>query len=85
MAPDQTVRGRENEGTIWSGKFLPQVLKFSVINRSFPKSPEISGDFPVKNDRECAWWDRTHFLWITEPLLYPYTTTALCEDRENIK
>jgi hypothetical protein len=45
MAPDQTVRGRENECSIWSGNLLPQVPKFSVINRSFPQSPEISGDF----------------------------------------
>ena len=34
MAPDQTVRGGENDCLIWSGNFLPQVAKFSSI---FPK------------------------------------------------
>ena len=32
MAPDQTVRGRENDCSIWSGNLLPKVPKFSVIN-----------------------------------------------------
>ncbi len=77
MAPDQTVRGRENECSIWSGKLLPQVPKFSlIINRSFPKPPEISGDFSCEK-LECAWWDRTHFLRISFPLLYPYTKATL--------
>ncbi len=35
MAPDQTVRGRENECSIWSGNLLPQVPKFSVITGNF--------------------------------------------------
>ncbi len=34
MAPDQTVRGGENDCFIWSGNFLAQVAKFSSI---FPK------------------------------------------------
>jgi hypothetical protein len=34
MAPDQTVRGEENDCLIWSGNFLAQVAKFSSI---FPK------------------------------------------------
>jgi hypothetical protein len=36
MAPDQTVRGGENDHPILSGNLLPKVPKFSVINRSFP-------------------------------------------------
>ncbi len=31
MAPDQTVRGGENDCFIWSGNFLAQVPKFSSI------------------------------------------------------
>ncbi len=34
MAPDQTVRGGENDFFIWSGNFLAQVAQFSSI---FPK------------------------------------------------
>ncbi len=34
MAPDQTVRGGENDCFIWSGNFLAQVPKFSSIFRN---------------------------------------------------
>jgi hypothetical protein len=36
MAPDQTVRGGENDFSIWSGNLLPKIPKFSVIKLSFP-------------------------------------------------
>jgi hypothetical protein len=35
MAPDQTVRGGENDYSIWSGNFLPHLPKFSVITGIF--------------------------------------------------
>ncbi len=34
MAPDQTVRGGENDCFIWSGNFLAQVPEFSSIFRN---------------------------------------------------
>jgi hypothetical protein len=45
MAPDQTVRGGENDYPILPWNVLPKLPKFSVINGIFSYLPEISGDF----------------------------------------
>jgi hypothetical protein len=39
MEADQTVRGGENKFSIWSGNFLPQIPKFSVIKGNFQFFP----------------------------------------------
>ncbi len=84
MATDQTVKGRENECSILSGNLLRQVPKFSVNNRSFSKSPEISGDFSCEKGKRRRVGRSNSFPWITDPLLYPYTTAALCIRRQNL-
>jgi hypothetical protein len=49
MAPDQTVRGGENDYSIWSGNLLPHLPKFSVITGIFRRF------FTVKKLRPCSW------------------------------
>ncbi len=54
----------ENDCFIWARNLRPKVPKFSVISGNFRR-------FLLWKKEECAWWDRTQFLWITIPVLYP--------------
>ncbi len=61
MTQDSSCYIGENDWFIWAGNLRPQVPKFSVI----------TGNFRRWKKEEYAWWDRTQYLWITMPVLYP--------------
>ncbi len=64
MTQDSSCWVGENDCFIWAGNLRPQVPKFSVITGNFRR-------FLLWKKEECAWWDRTQFLWTTIPVLYP--------------
>jgi hypothetical protein len=64
MTQDSSCYIGENDCFIWAGNLHPQVPKFSVITGNFRR-------FLLWKKEEDAWWDRTQYLWITIPVLYP--------------
>ncbi len=64
MTQDSSCYIGENDWFIWAGNLHPQVPKFSAITGNFRR-------FSLWKKEEDAWWDRTQYLWITIPVLYP--------------
>ncbi len=65
------------------GSFPMLVFYIPRCRKTFP---EFSGDFTLwKNQRACAWWDRTPDLRHGNPHLYLYTMITLHGGLQNLK
>ncbi len=64
MTQDSSCYIGENDWFIWAGNLRSQIPKFSVITGNFRR-------FLLWKKEEYAWCDRTQYLWLTMPVLYP--------------
>ena len=82
MTQDQTVNWAEYVSGLWAAKIQLNIRSFPLSSEFSEDFPEFSGDFPesflVEIKREDAvGWDRTHFLRITDLVLYLSATAAM--------
>jgi hypothetical protein len=81
MTQDQTVNRAEYVSGLWAAKIQLNIHSFPLSSELSEDFPEFSGDFPesfsVEIKRENAeGGDQTHFLRITDVVLYLPATAA---------